>query len=971
MAGVSRRVGYAEECPDGEAQFSPATQLQRENLRKARKTGGNKAKEILSVLVIFLVCLSMWGVFVFGAARYLESSQRGEGSAKRPGLRSKLALNDPHWEKFHNLSIVYTWVNGSDPTFKQQRSAHGNKGDESRYRETEELVHSLRSMERFMPWHTGEVILVTPNGVWPSKLDRSHPRLRVIDQYDIIPENAQPAFNSAVVEQCLFRIPGLTEIFIHMNDDYLFGRLVHPSDFITDEGGPRLFYEPSVIRGRTSEYARLKEQKKKQWLASVFHTVGVFTDRFDDHRTLHFVKHAPFVYSKQAFVAMHRTFTAELAKAIQMKFRNYDDILVPFLHHLTLMEFGTKSGTKPQKRTDGLEPINVSWDEHSTDIDLDAKLCYVRDDLSPTFKLMEDHIQKPYMFLTVNDGFSQNRAAEFLRSFLQRVTPYPSQFELPQDTSSEYGKFVRRPDVAKWVGNYATMLKRCELAVALHQQKDKDAATLPLAESYDVPDPVMEEEEASRQYHMQAWRRGKYVYPAPESSNSEYCPPGKTGLRCNYEVATKTSRGEVSTKMTQKTYNIVPGCEAVDVVFTWVNGSDPTLRKDTARLSNRKEDSKKSRTRDFGQLRYGLRAVRRYLPWVRHIWVVSGTPAPAWLDTKSPYVTYVPHKDLFEANELPQLNSNSIQSRLHKIPDLAMRFISLDDDFMFLRPVTPREVLGASLTATAQGYTVPFSRLKMMAGPYRTSVMSSVKKVMSTLTAGSTAAADAVSLSTMYSTLHLPTVVDRVLQESLQAALRADYTELATHKFRQADDLEPLMSYTTYAQALQAKELAPQRASLLSFNTYVPTRPMWSPTTAAYFTPDDLACRMVSSHPSRWSPESTAQFEGLLRSAAQDEAFDTRSCVDALLQKRLRKLDRGEDATEAGDATCLKVLRAAAGVAVSTVESQVTGARPLTMLKDGTDFGKLVDRLQRTGEMVTCLNDDFTDQVCERTPTPP
>lgn len=66
----------------------------------------------------------------------------------------------------------------------------------------------------------------------------------------------------------------------------------------------------------------------------------------------------------------------------------------------------------------------------------------------------------------------------------------------------------------------------------------------------------------------------------------------------------------------------------VDVVYLWVNGSDPTLQNELARYtgSNNTQQTPTSTARfdsSRDELRYSLRALEQYMPWYRHLFIVT------------------------------------------------------------------------------------------------------------------------------------------------------------------------------------------------------------------------------------------------------------------------------------------------------------------------------------------------------------
>lgn len=127
----------------------------------------------------------------------------------------------------------------------------------------------------------------------------------------------------------------------------------------------------------------------------------------------------------------------------------------------------------------------------------------------------------------------------------------------------------------------------------------------------------------------------------------------------------------------------------VDVVLTWVNGSDPVHMAKRAQWRRASEDDNPGRFRDYDTLRYALRSVHAHLPPTRliHLVMADGEAPPAWLNTSHTRVRVVRHSTLMDAATLPTFNSNAIETNLHRIPGLADCFVYLNDDMLFGRPV--------------------------------------------------------------------------------------------------------------------------------------------------------------------------------------------------------------------------------------------------------------------------------------------
>ena len=74
---------------------------------------------------------------------------------------------EPEWEWVKNISIVYTWVDGSDINLAYIKSKYngGNRNVNSRDRSADELLYSLRSLRQYLPWHNGTIFIVTDNQI--------------------------------------------------------------------------------------------------------------------------------------------------------------------------------------------------------------------------------------------------------------------------------------------------------------------------------------------------------------------------------------------------------------------------------------------------------------------------------------------------------------------------------------------------------------------------------------------------------------------------------------------------------------------------------------------------------------------------------------------------------------------------------------------------------------------------------------
>lgn len=135
--------------------------------------------------------------------------------------------------------------------------------------------------------------------------------------------------------------------------------------------------------------------------------------------------------------------------------------------------------------------------------------------------------------------------------------------------------------------------------------------------------------------------------------------------------------------------------EPIDAVYTWVDGTWPGYDELLRRHAQDRHDLNPNRYRDnLSILKYSLRSLARYAPWVRRVFVVSCRPqCPAWLATDA--VRLVHHDEFMPAADLPTFNSFAIVSNLHRIEGLSSRFVYIEDDKLFASPVAPDDVFDA------------------------------------------------------------------------------------------------------------------------------------------------------------------------------------------------------------------------------------------------------------------------------------
>lgn len=134
--------------------------------------------------------------------------------------------------------------------------------------------------------------------------------------------------------------------------------------------------------------------------------------------------------------------------------------------------------------------------------------------------------------------------------------------------------------------------------------------------------------------------------------------------------------------------------EDIDAVYTWVDGSDPRFLKCLAQYRDKESHAQDPfvagarRFRDNDELRFSLRSLETYAPWINKVFLVTNGQVPSWLKPDHPRLRLVHHEEIFtDQADLPTFNSAAIETHLHRIPGLSHRFLYFNDDMFLGRPL--------------------------------------------------------------------------------------------------------------------------------------------------------------------------------------------------------------------------------------------------------------------------------------------
>ncbi|GAA4581145.1 stealth family protein [Planotetraspora phitsanulokensis] len=244
----------------------------------------------------------------------------------------------------------------------------------------------------------------------------------------------------------------------------------------------------------------------------------------------------------------------------------------------------------------------------------------------------------------------------------------------------------------------------------------------------------------------------------------------------------------------------------IDAVYTWVDGADPAwrARRDqalaegggpTGTLSEMATTEARFTSRE--ELRYSLRSLLTYAPWINRVWIVTAGQTPPWLDTTHPMVRVVDHKEIFnDPSVLPVFNSHAIETQLHHIDGLAEHFLYLNDDFFLGRPLPSRTFFEANgITRFFPSLAhVPFGAPESEESPVHAAGMNNRRML------------EDLSGRTLTQKLkHAPYALRRSVLYELEERFNDEFEATSRSRFRRTSDISALSSLVHYYSYLNGR----------------------------------------------------------------------------------------------------------------------------------------------------------------------
>ncbi len=326
------------------------------------------------------------------------------------------------------IDLVYLWVDGADSAWRERKATYISDVDQSdsetfckgRTIDSDELLYSLRSVERYAPW-INHIYIVTDKQT-PKWFNPQNPKISIVDHTDLFPPEVLPLFNSAAIELGVHRIEGLSEHYLYANDDMMLGRAVTPNDFFDSEGRPKChFLKNKRIFSQSSQNSTYNSTIKGA-IDAITSDFGLECGDWTPHHQID-------SYSKSSVERCVKKYKKWCDATLSNRFRTRDDMQ---RHIFSLYAVALGDGESIIIRRAKALGIRVAIHKFLT-IDTDIKSLYLPLHKKSTLHRLK-HL-RPKMFCINDTAQTKREDRTKMKRILDHLYPQKSQFEIGNDNA--------------------------------------------------------------------------------------------------------------------------------------------------------------------------------------------------------------------------------------------------------------------------------------------------------------------------------------------------------------------------------------------------------------------------------------------------------------------------------------------------------------------------------------------------------
>lgn len=269
-----------------------------------------------------------------------------------------------------NIDAVITWVHGEDPKHQAKRMKFGNTNilesedvaGNTRFSSLGEIFYCIASLNRFAPWiHKIYIVTDEQDPCLTPFLEKHFPKgyipIEIVDHTTIFRgyEQYLPVFNSISIETMTWRIPGLSEHYIELNDDFILSAPATPEDFYLPNGQVVCYASPYNM-----PWTRLTRMLKpnKEGRQQVTFKGNMYNAAFMMGRRINFLKfdHTPRALRKSYYESFFTEHPDTLLHNISFRFRHAEQFSPQEVLFLLLLKEGKLHLETPKGKLFYLQP---------------------------------------------------------------------------------------------------------------------------------------------------------------------------------------------------------------------------------------------------------------------------------------------------------------------------------------------------------------------------------------------------------------------------------------------------------------------------------------------------------------------------------------------------------------------------------------------------------------------------------------